>query len=309
MKTAIVGAGICGLYLAWKLSEKGENVTVFEKKEKIGKEVCSGLFSKKILDFIPESESLVQNEIDFVLIHFPKKIFKIDFTDKFFVINHARLDGIIYNLARNAGAEILLDHCVGPFPEGFERIIGCDGAMSQVRKNLGMRDPKFRLAIRGFLPKKDFSNFVETWATKAGFIWRIPRGENTEYGIIEEPKICGAIFEEFLQKNNISLNDKKSALVPCGFLVPENKEITLCGDAAGLTKPWSGGGVIWGLTAADALLKNFPNFLKYQRECKKIFRFNFVFSRVATKIVYFMGFNIRWILPSRFRIEGDFLKK
>ena len=62
MKVAIIGAGICGLYLALKLSESGSEVTVFEKKEKIGKEVCSGLVSERILDFIPESQKLIQGD-------------------------------------------------------------------------------------------------------------------------------------------------------------------------------------------------------------------------------------------------------
>ena len=56
MKVAIVGAGINGLYLAWKLSGMGHEVSVFEKRNKIGKEVCSGLFSERILDFFPQSE-------------------------------------------------------------------------------------------------------------------------------------------------------------------------------------------------------------------------------------------------------------
>ena len=46
---AIIGGGICGLYLSWKLSRKGHLVTVFEKKKKIGNEICSGLFSERIL--------------------------------------------------------------------------------------------------------------------------------------------------------------------------------------------------------------------------------------------------------------------
>ena len=84
MKIAIIGAGITGLYLAWKLAEKGEEVVVFEKKEKIGKEVCSGLFSERILKFVPESRNLIKNQIEYTLIYFPKKTLKIRFSKPFF---------------------------------------------------------------------------------------------------------------------------------------------------------------------------------------------------------------------------------
>jgi len=56
MKVAIVGASVSGLYLAWKLSEKKNEVFVFERKEKVGGKVCSGLFSERIFEFIPESK-------------------------------------------------------------------------------------------------------------------------------------------------------------------------------------------------------------------------------------------------------------
>ena len=84
--------------------------------------------------------------------------------------------------------------------------------------------------------------------------------------------------------------------------------MALCGDAAGLVKPWSGGGVIWGLTAAGILLKNFPDFIKYQKAVKREFSAKFVFSGLATKLVYFFGFKIPWIMPANFEIDGDFLK-
>lgn len=310
MKTAIIGGGICGLYLAWKLSEEGNQVTVFEKKSKIGKEVCSGLFSEKILEFIPESEKLIQNRINFVLIHFPKKTLKVNFYKNFLVMDHAKLDKITGALAQKAGAKIILNRKVDNLPENFEKTIGCDGAASVIRNILKIQNPTLRLAIQGFLNKKDFSDFVETWPTPNGFLWKIPRGKNVEYGIIENPEIAYDNFKNFLKKKNLKINNIKSWLIPSGginFFVPKNYSVTLCGDAAALTKPWSGGGVIWALEAADILLKNFPDFIKYRVEIKKSFYFKIILSKITSKILYFLGFRIPWLLPKNFKFEGDSL--
>jgi len=190
MTIAIIGAGITGLYLAWKLVEKGHQVTVFEKKEKIGKEACSGLFSERILDFIPESQKLIQNQIEYCLIHFPKRTLKIKFSGKFLVVNRFELDNLVAKLAENSGAKIILKSQINSPPEGFDKIIGCDGQNSVIRKSLGLPSPTYRLAIQGFFSRSDSSaTFVEAWPHKqGGFIWKIPRGKKTEYGIISNPK-------------------------------------------------------------------------------------------------------------------------
>jgi flavin-dependent dehydrogenase len=309
MKVAIVGAGISGLYLGWKLAERGNQVTVFEKKEKIGKEVCSGLFSERILDFIPESQKLIQNQIEYCLIHFPRRTLKIKFSKKFLAMGRFELDNLVADLSRRAGAKIILKSQINSLPEGFDKIIGCDGPDSIIRKSLGLPNPTYRLAIQGFIPKFDNSNYVETWPVKNGFIWKIPRGKEIEYGIIGSPIGSKRLFDEFLKKNNLSLEKINSAIVPQGLMIPSNQKITLCGDAAGLTKPWSGGGVIWGLTAADILLRNFPDFLKYQKAIKKIFSPKIIFSKIVTKMVYFLGFNFPWLLPKNIKIESDFLSR
>lgn len=306
-KIAIIGAGICGLYLAWKLSEKGFEVTVFEKKKKIGKENCSGLFSERILDFIPESKDLIQNQIVKAYLHFPKKTIRLRFSKKFLVMSHQELDRLVAVSAERSGAKIILEKKIDFLPEAFDRIIGCDGALSQIRKLLKLKEPQFRLGIQGFVLKEDNSDFVETWPTKFGFLWKIPRGKEIEYGIIEKRDRAKKLFDEFLKQKNIYLEKMSSALIPQGFIVSSNSRITLCGDSAGLTKPWSGGGVIWGLKACDILLKNFPDFLKYKKGLERSFLPRIVFSKLITRLVYFLGFNTPVFLPKNYKIESDFL--
>ena len=307
MKIAIIGAGTSGLYLSWKLSEKGHKVTIFERKKEIGNEVCSGLFSQRILDFIPQSSELIQNELNCAFIHFPKKTIKLQFSKKFFVINHYKLDKLLAYLAEKTGVNIVLSNNISELPKGYDRIIGCDGANSFVRNNLKLSNPKFRLGSQGFVVKKSDLNYFEVWPCKNGFIWKIPKKTEIEYGIMADIKSARNLFKDFSEKNNLALDNIKSKVIPQGLIIPKNPLITLCGDSTGLTKPWSGGGVIWQLSSADILLENFPDFLKYRKKVKKLFKFKIILYKVIIKIVYFLGFNFPYFLPKTIKMESDFL--
>ncbi len=307
MNIAIIGAGINGLYLSLKLAENGHKVAVLEKNSEIGNKVCSGLFSRRILKFIPESEKLIKNKINYALLRFPKKTTRINFSKEFLVMNHSELDKLVAAMARNRGVDIILNKAVEEIPFGFDKIIGCDGANSVVRQKLKLKTPKLRLGIQGFVIEKAEENFVETWPTKNGFLWRIPRGEKIEYGIIEEVLSAKKIFGDFLNKNKIKVENIGAKLIPQGPIIPLNSLITLCGDAAGLTKPWSGGGVVWGLKAADMLVESFPDFLAYRNKALKFFNFKCTIGKLATKSGVFIGFNAPYLLPKNITIESDFL--
>ncbi len=309
MQIAIIGAGISGLYLAWKLSEMGHKAVVFEKRALIGNNACSGLFSERILNFIPQSKNLIKNKIDYALINFPKKTVKVNFSKPFYVINHAQLDRLTASLVEKSGADIILNHSIKELPKGFDKIIGADGSNSIVRKEVGMKALKYRLGMLGYYKRKDSNNFVETWPVKQGLIWKIPRGENTEYGILAPQRTARKSLFAFLEEKEIVLEGIKAKIVPQGFSLPNNKSVTLAGDAAGLTKPWSGGGVIWQLTLADILLKNFPDFKKYKREAYLKLKPRVISGKSCTNLIYFLGFNLPFLIPSKNRIESDFLIK
>lgn len=308
MRIAIIGGGIIGLYSAWQLAKKRHGVVVFEKKKRIGKEACSGLFSERILSFLPQSRALVQNRINSVLIHFPRKDVNVRFSRPFLVMDHCKLDKMTATLARKAGVKIMAGKQVSLRSIGkFDKIIGCDGAYSAVRENLGLKKPSLRLGMLGFIPQKDNSDYVETWPVKNGFLWRIPRGKSQEYGIMAGFKEASVILKTFLKEKNIKIKKIISGPIPQGLAIPRTENITLCGDALGLTKAWSGGGVVWGLLAASMLLNKFPDFTKYHKAVRRFFLPKIIFSKLAVKAVYFLGFNLPWLLPKNVKIESDFL--
>jgi len=59
--------------------------------------------------------------------------------------------------------------------------------------------------------------------------------------------------------------------------------------------------------AVDLLLKNFPDFLKYKKVVEKFFSAKILFSKMVTRLVYFLGFRTPRLLPKEFKMEGDFL--
>jgi flavin-dependent dehydrogenase len=306
MNIAIIGCGVTGSYLAWKLALSGHRVTIFEKKQTIGKQVCSGLVSERLWNFIPEDESLIENSIDFAKIYFPGKTATVNFKQKILVLNHAKLDRYIAHLAEKAGAKIVHRE-IKTLPEGFDRVIGADGALSTTRKLLNLEDPKFKQGLQFFVKGKNSENFVETWPVESGFIWKIPRGNEVEYGVMSDMKTARKKLDDFCRKNSLKIDGLQAALIPFGLIVPDNEAITLCGDAAGLAKPWSGGGIIWSLTAADILLENFPDFRKYKRKLKMKFGFKIWQTSLITAVGYFLGKNIPWLLPKQREIDSDWL--
>ena len=321
MKIGIVGCGINGSYLSWKLSKEND-VTVFDKRRSIGKEVCSGLVSERLWKFIPESKKLVINTIDEAVLHFPKKDVHLKFSPKMLVLKRKPLDRYVKSLAGKSGAKIMLGaevkrvfHIKGMKPQvlasgkvfEFDYLIGCDGYFSIVRKSLGIRNPKHRLGIYTYVGKKNDSHSIDIYPTKNGFCWSIPRKRNIEYGTLERPDVARNIFRSFCRSKKVKPRRIYSYVVPNELVEAHKGRIALCGDAVGLTKPWSGGGILWGMKADDILVKNFPDFRKYDYDMSKYFGPKIFFSNAAQKIGKYLGNKIPSITPREVDFDTDWV--
>jgi flavin-dependent dehydrogenase len=310
---AIIGAGVVGLYLSWRLQKQGFQVTVFEQKDGIYAKPCSGLISERIKKFIPIQDNLYQRKSDSILVHFPKKDIRLKPKPSFLVFERQKLDDFIFSLAKKQGVKFVFGKKIEKIPQGFSKIIGCDGALSETRKLLSLPPLNFRLGIQ-YIVKTD-SHFleIEIWQKifqsfpKQGFFWKIPKAGKIEYGGIGPSNFIKKEFEEFCQEQGVHLEpDKlKAALIPQGICLPNLENITLCGDSAGLTKPTTGGGVIWGLTVADILIKHFSDFTKYKKEVEKFFKPKIFKGKIETSLGGFIGNHLPFILPKNISIDAD----
>ena len=309
-KIAIIGGGIIGLYLAWKLEEKGYKVTVFEKKFRLGGKTCAGLVSTRIKKFINIDNSFVKNEIDSTVIHFSRKNIQLKLVPPHLVLKRDKVISKLAQFFQGEGGKIILGREVNNLAEvrsRFRWIIGCDGALSKVRRMMDLKEPCFYLGLQTIVEKRDFSHNAETWPIESGFFWKIPQGDSVNFGVLGAPVGLVERFRDFCSKQGIKVNNNiESALIPQGLILSKKENIFLCGDASGLTKPWSGGGIIWGLTEANILLDAFPDFKEYRSRVNKFFRWRMRRGRIATDLVYFIGTKLPFLFPSRISRDNDF---
>lgn len=319
-RVGIVGCSINGSYLAWKLSKEHE-IIVLEKNKTIGEKPCSGLISERIWNFIPKNDDLIENIIDEAVIHFPKRNTKLKFHPRMLVMNRKLLDQYVAKLAKESGAKILLNNEVKKVyffknkkPQvqadkiyEFDYLIGCDGFNSIVRKAIGVKDPKYKLGIYAYKSKKDKSNFVGVYPFSSGFAWIIPRGSSIEYGLLDDVGKAKDKFNKFCSSKRLKPTKVYSHIIPEGLVKAEEGRVALCGDAIGLNKPTSNGGVIWGLTACNFLFKDFPNFKEYDNDIKRFFEPKIFYSKATMFAGKLLVKKLPSAVPKEMWFDGDLL--
>ncbi|MFH1445476.1 MAG: NAD(P)/FAD-dependent oxidoreductase [Nanoarchaeota archaeon] len=273
----IIGAGPAGLYTAKLCKEAGVKILVLEEHDKIGEpDHCSGLISTNLRDFIEIKSSWLDHEVKRAIIYSGsgKSVELKKPSTAAYVINRAKFDK---HLAEGLEDAIMLNtHVTGievnkDFVEvktnrenyKSKMIIGSDGRNSVVAKHFGTKPAELIKGIIAITKEKNSEDSVKLWFDKKnaedGFLWKIPRKETTEYGMMASSADFDKL-EKFFKIN--SSYDKKGALIPIGPAKTFFERALLIGDSAGHVKPWSGGGVVYGFTCAKIAISVIKEALK-----------------------------------------------
>jgi len=268
------------LRFARRAAEDGYDVLALEKGRLGEPLACSGHVSTDIWQFTGTGarEELFQNEIYGARFHVggPRSdaypFYKQEVASN--VIDRVGLDRHLAELAREAGADVREGHTVTEVTEHHDRVAivangpdgvvefeakmvaGCDGPRSRVRDELGLPQPdEFLHGALAFSDENDHQNFVDVHLTPPTFFaWRIPRGEaGVEYGLAAPPGVhVTKHFEDLIDGYEVDVTHRCSGAIPIG---PPDRVISrrafLIGDAAAQTKPFTGGGILYGMTSAD----------------------------------------------------------
>ncbi|MFH1895727.1 MAG: FAD-dependent monooxygenase [archaeon] len=179
-----------------------------------------------------------------------------------------------------------------------KHLIGCDGAISTVRRKLFNRDIAYYVAIQETIPgfKLDRAYFIFDDEITDFYCWLIPKDNAVEVGAAVLPVNSKEKFNLFKKKVEKKFGIKgfgklESAIV----LRPKSSKdiflgkdsVMLCGEAAGLITPSSAEGIssalVSGKFCAQALNAGYANPLKlYEDKCKPLLeRFEEKFKKSA----------------------------
>lgn len=272
----VSGAGPSGSYLSYLLSRNGYKVLQLEEHREVGKPVeCTGLVSERVFKYV-NSRSMV-NEVHGANVFFPNgKSIHISKGEKTIVMYRDDFDKDVSAMAIGAGADTrinarVLDAKVNDsygevkYRENGEIkyaraniIVGADGANSRIRLSLNYERPKkiistYQVDSSFHLDDQDDVNvFIGSENSKGFFGWAVPSGEITRIGVgvdhVTAIKYFRNINVKFNRSQILGIN---AGPIPINYLSKTygNRSLLL-GDAAGIVKPLSGGGIYTGIISA-----------------------------------------------------------
>jgi geranylgeranyl reductase family protein len=271
----IVGAGPVGCKTAELIAKKGYEVLVLEEHPEVGIPVqCSGLVSHRIFKLSGVYKDVIVNKVKKAMFCCKENFVELKSKKTVYVINREKFDKEMAERSENAGVKIktsirfenykkvknLIE--IKTTKDKFQTkiLIGSDGPNSTVARTAGVKLPDNVLTGIQVTAEDNFDpDTVELWfgskVCPDFFGWVIPENENfARVGLASSKKVTER-FNNFIKirmKDWIKFKNKLAGPIRYGLIensVSDN--VVLVGDAACHIKPFSGGGIIYGLIGAN----------------------------------------------------------
>lgn len=279
---AVIGAGPVGSRTAELIAKRGYKVALLEKNADVGLPVqCTGLVSSRLADIVSGMpDNVVLNRVNRARLFATSTGFELKSKRPFLVVDREKLDKFLFLRARQAGASAE----TGILFREFERsragedefltlltskgkvqarlLIGADGPLSTVAVRAGLERPAnmligMQMTVQGEFDPDAVELIYSRELTPDFFGWVVPLNEkqarigvaarhNPLAGLktLIEKRTGGAVKADDVKpdvagKINFGLMERTSA-----------ERVMVVGDAACQVKPFSGGGVVYGLLGA-----------------------------------------------------------
>lgn len=308
----IVGAGVAGSYTASEISQSGHSVCVLEKHDRAGsKACCTGIVSSECIALLDTAKNIIQTEASSARIFSPSGNcirVKKDGTSVY-ILDRPALDYGLAARAQKSGAEFHFSTTVSAILKEPQKLIiqaNKDGKQFQIEARAAVLASGAATALTGSIGLGQINSFATGVQTEVScsadetevytgnsiapgfFAWLVPIGRGkAKAGLLcsGNPRAYTVKFLDFLaDRGKIERATYKFSYgaVPLKPLARTYAErIIVVGDAAGQTKPTTGGGIYFGLLcahiAAGTLIEALKNndlstgmLSKYQRSWHKI---------------------------------------
>ena len=292
----VIGAGPVGSLLAQRLTQGGASVLSIEEHAQIGRAFqCAGLVNPEAMEIVGLHDTVL-TPIWGARIHGPSgEVVSIGSTDtvRTWSVCRKLFDESILESAVDSGADLWLSS--SPIsaeqddsevsikistPDGEKTVrcsmlCGADGAHSWVRRRFRMGRPKemivgFQIEVSGYVGEEGKLDMYTGSEIAPGFFaWAIPSGDTTRIGVWSKAELLEGKSPEQLLKT-LMYNSQWShrfsdcrevgrfcGPVPSGLVKrPLKGRVLLFGDAAGLCKPTTGGGIGPGFKHVETMISD-----------------------------------------------------
>lgn len=280
----IVGGGPGGLHVAARLAAGGHHVSVLEEHEAVGDPVhCTGILADEVFAELNLPRTAVLNPLPAARFHSPSGL-DVSYSPavpEAMVIDRPAFDRTLAEMATGAGAELMRGVRVTSIEvhEGYVEIsvdggtslkaravvLAC-GANYSFQRKLGLGMPTLYLSSAQMECPAARDGEVELYfgsqIAPHGFAWAVPvrrtSGPHVRIGLMSDGESADhfrRLVDRIGQSWGVSIGsgaEPRRRLLPLGAIRRTFADrVLVVGDAAGLVKPTTGGGIYYSLVSAS----------------------------------------------------------